>query len=108
MGALSRAFAGGMRTLHVFGLCVALPLCAERNMFEGAVADGMRTLHVFGLWVALPLCAERKVFEGARSLMACAHCMPASALPASCMLVACTKRLYVGGTCTSWEVSAHG
>jgi hypothetical protein len=45
LGALSRAFAGGMRTLHVFGLCVALPLCAERNVFQGAVADGMRALH---------------------------------------------------------------
>ena len=48
-----------------------------------AVADGMRTLHVFGFCVALPLCAERNVFEGAGSLMACAHCMPACALFAS-------------------------
>ena len=37
-------------------------MCAERNVFEGAVADGMRTLHVFGFCVALPLCAERNVF----------------------------------------------
>ena len=79
MGALSRAFADDMRTLHVFGFCVALPFCAERNLFEGAVADGMRTLHM----------------------------LPACALPASCMLVACANRLYVGGSCTSWEVSAH-
>ena len=39
-----------------------------------AVADGMRTVHVFGFCAALPLCAERNVFEGAGSLMACAHC----------------------------------
>mgnify|MGYP006167914947 CR=1 FL=1 len=45
LGVLSRAVADGMRTLHASGLCVALPLCAERNVFEGAVADGMRALH---------------------------------------------------------------